>query len=219
MSTTLEQSPGEQRANDLIASNTAQAEAERRDNEALASQNDLRPQDGVGKAQVAANEAQAKADAARAAAEAEVARVAQRAQERADEAEAARPRWQTIHAGPMDITEWLVLPGGYLIRSTWRAISGRQGADPLDGNSMVFVEGAAPVLPNPRVMVLGAPDLLPGASPDTATLDDVHPIKQIATTPEVVLALGDGKVRVLKSRDTATVGTVRAATAADGVVA
>lgn len=172
----------------------------------------------VTKAQADADAARAKADEAQAAAARQAAAAFQEAQDRADAAAAARQQWQTIHAGPMDSTERLVLKGGYLLRSTWRAIKGRQGADPLDGNSMVFVPGDAPVMSNPQVMILTVADLNPDADPENARLEDAHPLSQIPTTPEVLLLLPDGQVRVLKSRDPSAVGTVRAVTPADGVV-
>lgn len=174
--------------------------------------------DATTKAQRDANEAQARADAAQAEVAAKLAQARAESQGRVDKAEAERPQWQVIHAGPMDSTERLVMPGGYLLRSTWRAIKGRQGADPLDGNSMVFVAGDPPALPNPLVMVLTVDDLQPGIDPENARLEDTHPIKQIPTTPEVLLMLPDGQVRVLKSRDPSAVGTVRAVMVTDGVV-
>jgi hypothetical protein len=174
-------------------------------------------QTDVQAADIAADEAAQKATEARETAERVREASAVAAQSRADAVEASKPIWQTIHETAVDRTERLILEGGYMLRSTWRHLrAGMVGGDPLTGSSLTFVPGAAPAMVNAGVMVLSVADLVPGVDPYMATIADVHPIRQLAAAPEVILFLPDGLVRVLKSRTAEMVGVTRAATPADG---
>lgn len=171
--------------------------------------------DDVETADRAVAEANAHVEEARAAAQAAREKALADAQDRADAADARKPIWQTIHETLADKTERLILAGGYLLRSSWRHGGGVYRGDPLTGSSLTFVPGDAPAIPS-TVLALIPADLVTGTDPYIATVDDVHPIRQLATAPEVILFLLDGRVRVLKSRAAETVGTMRAATDADG---
>jgi len=162
-------------------------------------------------------EAEQKAQDARAEADKARWQAATDAQARADEAEAKQPKWQTILENMYDRTEILVLDGGYFLRSTWRHLrSGSVGGDPLTGSSVTFVPGDAPPLVTAGVLALTVPDLKSGVDPERATIADVHPIRQLETSAEVIMWLPDGRIKVLRSRDQSKIGVVRDATPADG---
>lgn len=164
----------------------------------------------VAEAEQKARDARAEADKARW-------QAATDAQARADEAEAKQPQWQTIFENMYDHTERLVMDGGYLLRSTWRHLrSGSVGGDPLTGSSVTFVPGDAPDLKTAGVLELTPKDLKTDVDPERATIADVHPIRQLETSPEVIMWLPDGRIKVLRSRDQSKNGTVRDATPADG---
>jgi hypothetical protein len=88
----------------------------------------------------------------------------------------------------------------------------------MSGSAVTFVAGAPEdVVPcDANVVALVPSDLKSGVEPASATLADVHPIRQVNAAREVVLWMPDGRVRVLKSADAAMVGTERDAMPSDG---
>jgi len=88
----------------------------------------------------------------------------------------------------------------------------------VGGSAVAFVPGAAPDLAafDSNVLSLTVADLKAGTDPELATIDDVLPINQLASAAEIILWLPDGRVRVLKSRDAATVNATRDARPSDG---
>lgn len=118
---------------------------------------------------------------------------------RADKAEADAPHWELAYRSGMDVTERMVLPGGYLLRSSWRH-GGDIGNAPIEGSSLVFVPGEAPALwAKGGTVVLALADITRGVDPERATMDDVVMSPRIAAAKEVLLRMPDGSVRVLKA--------------------
>ncbi len=164
----------------------------------------------VDKATDAAHKAAADARAAAAHAAHVKAEAAREVRERADRIEADTPHWDVVHRAEAGMTERMVIPGGSLLRSTWKHHASVVGGEPLAGSAMVFIPGAAPDLVEKGApIVLRAQDLPRGVDADTVTYDDLRdvtpPILGLADASEVLLRMYDNSVRVLKEAPPAKV--------------